>query len=74
HKTLKQRKSTACRPKDHPVPIAHSEKPMDYDLFKTRRTIELMERLATMEGYNLTPFDDVRFLRTKRPLTRTPVI
>ncbi|MEB0040145.1 AraC family transcriptional regulator [Pseudomonas sp. MH10] len=47
---------------------------MDYELFKTRRTIELMERLAPMEGYNLTPLDDVRFLRSNRPLTRTPVL
>jgi AraC-like DNA-binding protein len=38
------------------------------------RMIELMERLAPAEGYNLSALDDVRFLRSNRPLTRTPVL
>jgi AraC-like DNA-binding protein len=38
------------------------------------RTIELMSQLAPVEGYNLTALDDVRFLRSNRPLTRTPVL
>ncbi|MHA6194046.1 AraC family transcriptional regulator [Pseudomonas wadenswilerensis] len=38
------------------------------------RMVHLMERLAPLEGYNLSPLDDVRFLRSNRPLTRTPVL
>jgi len=41
---------------------------------RTRRMIELMGQLAPVEGYNLTPLDDVRFLRSNRPLTRMPVL
>jgi len=36
--------------------------------------VQLMERLAPLEGYNLSALDDVRFLRSNRPLTRTPVL
>ena len=36
--------------------------------------VQLMSQLAPLEGYNLTPLDDVRFLRSNRPLTRTPVL
>jgi len=36
--------------------------------------VQLMERLAPVEGYNLSALDDIRFLRSNRPLTRTPVL
>jgi AraC-like DNA-binding protein len=36
--------------------------------------VTLMERLAPVEGYNLSPLADVRFLRSNRPLRRTPVL
>ncbi len=39
-----------------------------------RRMIELLMRLAPLEGYNLTALPDVRFLRSNRPLRRTPVL
>ncbi|MBK5477073.1 AraC family transcriptional regulator [Pseudomonas sp. TH21] len=41
---------------------------------RTERIIELMGRLAPVEGYNLTALDDVRFLRSNRPLHRVPVL
>lgn len=40
----------------------------------TERMVQLMTQLAPLEGYNLSPLDDVRFLRSNRPLTRTPVL
>ncbi len=40
----------------------------------TARMVQLMGQLAPLEGYNLSPLDDVRFLRSNRPLTRTPVL
>lgn len=40
----------------------------------TQRMVQLMSRLAPLEGYNLSQMDDVRFLRSNRPLTRTPVL
>jgi len=40
----------------------------------TQRMVQLMKQLAPLEGYNLSPLDDVRFLRSNRPLTRTPVL
>ena len=39
-----------------------------------QRTIELLQRLAPQEGYTLTPLPGVRFLRSDRPLTCTPVL
>lgn len=39
-----------------------------------QRMIELLQRLAPQEGYNLTPLPGVRFLRSDRPLARTPVL
>jgi len=36
--------------------------------------IALLGTLAPNEGYNLTALDDVRLLRSNRPLTRTPVL
>jgi AraC-like DNA-binding protein len=39
-----------------------------------RRMVALMERLAPVEGYNLTALPEVRFLRSNRPLGRTPVL
>jgi AraC-like DNA-binding protein len=36
--------------------------------------VTLMERLAPLEGYNLSALPDVRFLRSNRPLRRTPVL
>ncbi|MDO7897286.1 AraC family transcriptional regulator [Pseudomonas citrulli] len=41
---------------------------------RTARMVTLMERLAPVEGYNLSALDDVRFLRSNRPLSRTPVL
>ncbi|NYE61003.1 AraC-like DNA-binding protein [Duganella sp. 1224] len=38
------------------------------------RIVTLMERLAPVEGYNLSALPDVRFLRSNRPLDRTPVL
>jgi AraC-like DNA-binding protein len=35
---------------------------------------ELLDRLTPCEGYNLTALADVRFLRSNRPLMRTPVL
>lgn len=40
----------------------------------TERMVQLMEQLAPLEGYNLSPLDDICFLRSNRPLTRTPVL
>ncbi|GAB6389328.1 AraC family transcriptional regulator [Stutzerimonas marianensis] len=40
----------------------------------TARMVQLISQLAPLEGYNLSPLDDVRFLRSNRPLTRTPVL
>jgi AraC-like DNA-binding protein len=39
-----------------------------------RRTIDLFLHHAPREGYNLTALDDVRLLRSDRPLTRVPVL
>ncbi|MGF6772396.1 AraC-like DNA-binding protein [Paraburkholderia sp. GAS199] len=39
-----------------------------------RRMVTLLEELAPVEGYNLTALPDVRFLRSNRPLGRTPVL
>ncbi|WP_429302554.1 AraC family transcriptional regulator [Paraburkholderia sp. GAS199] len=36
--------------------------------------VTLLEELAPVEGYNLTALPDVRFLRSNRPLGRTPVL
>lgn len=36
--------------------------------------VALMSQLAPLEGYNLSALDDVRFLRSNRPLNRTPVL
>lgn len=36
--------------------------------------VALLENLAPVEGYNLTGLPDVRFLRSNRPLSRTPVL
>lgn len=41
---------------------------------RTGRIIELMGTLAPVEGYNLSALDDVRFLRSNRPLHRVPVL
>lgn len=40
----------------------------------TVHMVQLMSELAPLEGYNLSVLDDVRFLRSNRPLTRTPVL
>ncbi|SDT24909.1 AraC family transcriptional regulator [Pseudomonas granadensis] len=40
----------------------------------TARMVQLMSELAPLEGYNLSVLDDVRFLRSNRPLRRTPVL
>ncbi|MDR8401492.1 MULTISPECIES: AraC family transcriptional regulator [Paraburkholderia] len=39
-----------------------------------QRMVALLENLAPVEGYNLTILPDVRFLRSNRPLSRTPVL
>lgn len=36
--------------------------------------VGLLKALAPKEGYNLTALDDVRILRSDRPLSRTPVL
>lgn len=41
---------------------------------RTDRIIALMDTLAPVEGYNLSALDDVRFLRSNRPLQRVPVL
>ncbi|AQY66376.1 AraC family transcriptional regulator N-terminal domain-containing protein [Pseudomonas veronii] len=41
---------------------------------RTSRMVHLMETLAPVEGYNLSTLEDIRFLRSNRPLTRTPVL
>lgn len=38
------------------------------------RTVQLLLQLAPQEGYNLTPLDHLRLLRSNRPLSRTPVL
>ncbi|MVV47027.1 AraC family transcriptional regulator [Pseudomonas sp. PB120] len=40
----------------------------------TSHMVRLMEKLAPVEGYNLSALEDIRFLRSNRPLTRTPVL
>ena len=44
------------------------------DKKQTRRMVTLLKQLAPDEGYNLSPLPDVRFLRSNRPLTETPVL
>jgi len=39
-----------------------------------RRMVSLLSTLAPKEGYNLTSLPSVRFLRSDRPLARTPVL
>lgn len=39
-----------------------------------KHAVALLDRLAPAEGYNLTVLPGVRFLRSNRPLTRTPVL
>lgn len=41
---------------------------------KSLRMIELLNRLAPNEGYTLSALDGVRFMRSNRPLGRTPVL
>lgn len=36
--------------------------------------VALLRALAPEEGYNLTALEQVRILRSDRPLTRTPVL
>src|SRR5471032_3699655 len=36
--------------------------------------VNLLEKLAPVEGYNLSLVPDVRFLRSNRPLKRMPVL
>jgi len=36
--------------------------------------VSLLEKLAPEEGYTLSALPDVRFLRSNRPLKRTPVL
>ncbi|EJL80878.1 DNA-binding domain-containing protein, AraC-type [Herbaspirillum sp. CF444] len=38
------------------------------------RMVELLAALTPLEGYNLSPLPDVRFLRSNRPLKRMPVL
>lgn len=40
----------------------------------TARMVQLLAQLAPVEGYNLSALDDVRFLRSNQPLSRTPVL
>lgn len=34
---------------------------------QTSRMVQLMEKLAPIEGYNLSALEDIRFLRSNRP-------
>lgn len=47
---------------------------MNEDARRTRNIVERMLQLAPVEGYNLSVLDDVRFLRSNRPLHRVPVL
>ncbi|XBS70819.1 AraC family transcriptional regulator [Acerihabitans sp. KWT182] len=38
------------------------------------RMVSLLATMSPLEGYNLTVLPDVRFLRSNRPLSRTPVL
>lgn len=49
---------------DQKTELAHRE----------QHIVGLLERMAPREGYNLTALPDVRFLRSNRPLRRTPVL
>lgn len=40
----------------------------------SREMVALIERLAPNEGYSLSALDSVRFMRSDRPLGRTPVL
>jgi AraC-like DNA-binding protein len=46
----------------------------DDDPHLSRQMVALLQQLAPVEGYNLTPLADVRLLRSNRPLSRTPVL
>lgn len=46
----------------------------EYRAMLLRRMVALLALLAPDEGYNLTSLDDVRFLRSNRPLKATPVL
>mgnify|MGYP002040265689 FL=1 len=41
---------------------------------QSQRMVALLMRLAPNEGYNLSQLSDVRFLRSNRPLSVTPVL
>jgi hypothetical protein len=41
---------------------------------RTSGMVHLMEKLAPVEGYNLSELEDIRFLRSNRPLARTQVL
>lgn len=45
-----------------------------FDEAATAQMVELLDAMTPLEGYNLTPLADVRFLRSNRPLLRTPVL
>jgi len=45
-----------------------------HPLTMQQRMVTLLHTLAPVEGYNLTALPDVRFLRSNRPLQRTPVL
>jgi hypothetical protein len=51
--------------------LSDSTDPMDA---LRRETNALLLELAPVEGYSLCALPDVRFLRSNRPLTRTPVL
>lgn len=51
-------------------PLTSTDIPADV----RRETIALLLELAPLEGYNVCALPDVRFLRSNRPLTRTPVL
>lgn len=39
-----------------------------------RRMVRLMQQLAPLEGYNLSPLEGIRLLRSNRPLNDVPVL
>jgi AraC-like DNA-binding protein len=54
--------------------LARRKMPMSPSDPYTARMVQLLEQLAPLEGYNLSALEDVRFLRSNRPLSNTPVL
>ena len=57
-----------------PKPINPKQMPVSTNSSKQQRMVGLLTKLAPNEGYNLSHLEDVRFLRSNRPLSVTPVL